>query len=165
MKRLLLSLLLLLFVGSGQGEECYRPAGTWYSATLSGYDEVPTISSAGRAQFVAYLSPDRKELYYRLLYYSLDGGKVTGAHLHLGRPGVAGGVIAPLVAKEWCKGADFGWHGELEAKSVVGPAAQGIAPRELEKLLRALDAGAVYVNLHTEKFQNGEIRGAVKAWK
>ena len=45
---------------------------------------------------------------------------------------------------------------------MVGPGGQGIAAMEFDELVRAMRAGATYVNLHTTApFQGGEIRGQV----
>ena len=44
---------------------------------------------------------------------------------------------------------------------VVGPAGQGIAAMEFGELVRAMRAGATYVNIHTTTFGGGEIRGQI----
>jgi hypothetical protein len=44
----------------------------------------------------------------------------------------------------------------------VGPAAQGIAAGEFAELVRAIKAGATYVNVHSSLFPTGEIRGQIK---
>ncbi|HEX5043685.1 MAG TPA: CHRD domain-containing protein [Candidatus Polarisedimenticolaceae bacterium] len=46
--------------------------------------------------------------------------------------------------------------------SVIGPASQGIATGEFEEMVKALQAGSAYVNVHTTSFAPGEIRGQVK---
>jgi CHRD domain len=51
--------------------------------------------------------------------------------------------------------------GVIDAADVSGPADQGIAAGELTEVIRALRAGAVYANVHTEKYRSGEIRGQV----
>jgi hypothetical protein len=49
--------------------------------------------------------------------------------------------------------------GVIVASDVVGPADQGIEPGEFDELKRAIRAKSTYVNVHTEAFPNGEIRG------
>ena len=51
--------------------------------------------------------------------------------------------------------------GTISAEQVIGPAAQGIAPGELEELLRAMAAGVTYANVHSQAFPGGEIRGQI----
>jgi hypothetical protein len=49
----------------------------------------------------------------------------------------------------------------IDMADVIGPASQGIGPSELREAVRALRKGAVYANVHTTTFGNGEIRGQV----
>ncbi|MBV9545378.1 MAG: hypothetical protein JOY61_13490, partial [Chloroflexi bacterium] len=42
---------------------------------------------------------------------------------------------------------------------VVGPAAQGIAPGEMARVIRAIQDGAAYGNVHSTMFPAGETRG------
>ena len=44
---------------------------------------------------------------------------------------------------------------------MIGPGGQGIAAGEFAELVRAMRAGATYVNIHTTAFPGGEIRGQV----
>ncbi|MBV9172569.1 MAG: hypothetical protein JOZ81_21060, partial [Chloroflexi bacterium] len=47
----------------------------------------------------------------------------------------------------------------LTAADVVGPAAQGIAPGEMARVIRAIQDGAAYGNVHSTMFPAGETRG------
>jgi hypothetical protein len=49
--------------------------------------------------------------------------------------------------------------GVITAEDVIGPTEQGIETGEFHKLLEAIDAGAAYVNVHSEAFPPGEISG------
>jgi CHRD domain len=68
-------------------------------------------------------------------------GKATAAHIHLGAKGVAGNVLIPLCTP--CTAASMG-HVKLNAME-----------------LRDVQKKATYVNVHTAKYPNGEIRGQV----
>lgn len=134
------------------------------TADLSGFEEVPTLSVAGTGRFVLDLVPGGTSLAFTLTYSGLTGD-ATAAHIHLGKPAIAGGVIAALcggVGQSDCPvGTSATISGTIDASTVVGPAAQGIEPGEFAELLGAIQAGATYVNVHTVAFPPGEIRGQI----
>ena len=132
---------------------------------LKGYEEVPAISTTGTGKFKAELDDD--EIEYELRYRDLQA-PVQQSHIHFGQFSVNGGVSVFLCSNlgngpagtPTCPGPFEGEvEGTLTQEDVVGPAVQGIAPMELEELLEAIDAGVAYVNVHSEQFPGGEIRG------
>ena len=52
--------------------------------------------------------------------------------------------------------------GTVVAADVVGPAGQGIAPGQIDELMRAMRAGVTYADLHTTQYPGGEIRGQIR---
>lgn len=138
-------------------------------ARLDGYQETPAaISTTGRGEFQAKINEDETEIEFKLSYRDLEGGAPSAAHIHLGRPGVTGGVIAFLCGggdKPVCPDPEGTVTGTIDATDVTGPAAQGIAAEEIDELIAALRAGATYVNVHTTTYPSGEIRGAVTKGK
>ena len=68
-------------------------------------------------------------------------GKATAAHIHLGAKGKAGNVLIPL-----CTPCNATAMGTVKLNSMQ---------------LRDLKKSATYVNVHTAKYANGEIRGQV----
>jgi CHRD domain len=130
-------------------------------ASLTGYKEVPAISTMASGGFTATIGSD--EIRYELRYRGLEGGPVLFAHIHLGRPATNGGVVAFL-----CGGGDKPAcpqsgtvTGVIDPADVIGPAEQGIDPGEFRELVRAIKNGSAYTNVHTEAFPTGEIRGPV----
>ena len=136
------------------------------SAELSGFQEVPPISTGGAGEFRAELNAAETELTYRL-EYSGTVGTPSMAHIHFGTPGVNGGVIAFLcggAGKPLCPAAGT-VTGTITAADVIGPADQGITNGQFSEVLRAMAEGSVYVNIHTAAYPNGEIRGQLKKLK
>lgn len=149
--------------GGGQGTPLHL------RASLRGYEETPAISTAGSGSFRAELSEDGQSLSWELGYADLEGnagGAVTGAHIHLGQRGVAGGIAVHLCGggggTAACPDPPATLSGTIGPDNVVGPSAQGLDAGELQELLRAARAGVTYVNVHTTGHPGGEIRGQIR---
>lgn len=138
-----------------------------FKADLNGYQETPqTLSTAASGEFRANVNKNETELEYELSYSDIgEFGSTLFAHIHLGRPALTGGVIAFLCGgggKPACPATSGMVTGTITAADVIGPAGQGIAAGEFAELLRAMRAGATYVNVHSTGFPGGEIRGRVR---
>jgi CHRD domain len=139
-----------------------------FRASLDGYQEVPSKSTVARGTFRARF--DDGVIKYTLSYRNLETPALF-AHIHFAQRHVNGGVIAFLCGggdKPDCPATTGTVRGVIGADDIVGPgpsmtpgADQGIEPGSLREALRALRAGAVYANLHSERFPSGEIRGQV----
>jgi len=138
-----------------------------FEARLGGFQEAPPVSTMGRGEFQARLvkTANGPALAFQLRYGDLEGGAVGAAHVHFGQRGVNGGVSAFLCGgggKPACP--DSGTTtGVIAPEDVLGPTGQGIRAGELRELLRAMRGGVAYVNVHTETFRDGEIRGQIEA--
>jgi hypothetical protein len=135
-----------------------------WSAALTGYEEVPALSTGAGGGFKAFISPDQSTVNWELRY---EAPSVTQAHLHFGQTGVNGGVSVFLctnlgngpVGTQPCPADGGVISGTFTDADVVGPAGQGIAAGELEELIAAIRAGRVYANVHTTANPAGLIRG------
>jgi hypothetical protein len=144
-------------------------------AELRGFNEVATVSSAGRGSFAAVISPDDTSIEYHLRFTGLEA-PVLMSHIHFGDHHTAGGISVwlcgtatnpgpagtPLCADPTADPTSGDVTGTLTAAQVVGPAGQGIAAGEFDELVRAIRAGVTYVNVHSTKFPTGEIRGGIR---
>ena len=134
--------------------------------SLTGYEEVPTLSTPGNGEFEARVSRFGDRIDYRLSYADTESA-VTQAHIHLGARATNGGVSAFLCTNldngpegtPACPPAPGTVEGTIEPEDVVGPANQGIAPGEFDELVAAIRADATYANVHTVDRPGGEIRG------
>lgn len=161
----LVALVAALIVAGLAGQAVADRSGRMMKARLIGYDEVPSVSSTGRGQLLARFNADESALDYTLSYQNLEGTTTAAAHIHLGQPGVNGGVSAFLCGgggKPACPPVSGSVSGTIVAADVVGPASQGIAAGELAELIAAMRHGATYANVHTDKHPSGEIRGQIK---
>jgi hypothetical protein len=109
------------------------------SANLTARAEVPkqvVKDAKATGRFVGTLNG--KKLHWKLTFSHLTGG-ATQAHIHIGASGKAGNVLISLCAP--CKSGVKG-TATLNAKA-----------------LKQLSKHLLYVNVHTAKNPNGEIRG------
>ena len=145
------------------------------SATISGFEEVGglgtgqtgAILSSGTGTLSLKVHSDAID--YTLSYSGLAAG-VTQAHIHFGKEHVAGGIMAFLCTNlgngpagtPTCPANSGTVSGTLTAASVVGPVPQNVTPGDFNALTTALDSDTAYVNIHTNTFQVGEIRGQIQ---
>lgn len=132
-----------------------------FKAVLTGYSEVPAVLTTGSGQLTIAVSSDQKSLNVTLNFSNLAGVAQT-AGFYLGLPGTVGGAVAPICGgtKPACPtAADGGVTVSLAASDILAIPAQGLAAADLTAALHALSNGAIYVNVLTDKFPNGEIRG------
>jgi len=115
-----------------------------FKAALTGGQEVPKPKApAGAGGTFTAKTVEAKSgdtFTWKLTFHGLSGAAVA-AHVHLGKKGVAGGVAVPL-----CGPCTSGMSG----KAKITPAIES-----------ALETGKAYVNVHTGKNPNGEIRGQI----
>ena len=159
-----------IFSGFLAGAVAVFPAGAAdkLDADLSGYNEVPTLSSPATADFDAKISRDETMIEYELTYSGFTTN-VQQAHLHLGRRAVNGGIMVFICSNlgngpagtPACPLFAGTVSGTWTAANVVGPTAQGIAPGEFAEVIQAIRAGAAYANVHSLAFPAGEIRDQV----
>jgi hypothetical protein len=172
--RVRLAVVVAVLGAAGIGTAAIAHDRSRFAANLTGYEEVPTLSTQGVGSFQASINRGRDEIRYTLSYRGpfdavAAGGTVTQAHIHLGARAVNGGVVAFL-----CSNLGNGPAGTpacpLEgsvsgtitpAQVGAGAADQGITAGEFGELVRALRAGAAYANVHTTTKAGGEIRGQI----
>ncbi len=144
--------------------------GDRIEARLKGFAEVPAVSSAASGRFRARIDGASQTLSYELSYSGLEDS-VRMAHIHFGQHGVNGGIMvwlcqtpafpSPVASTPLCpQSGTVSWT--VSAADVIGPSGQGIAATEFAEMVKAIDAGAAYANVHTNKFPGGEIRGQLR---
>ena len=125
----------------GKGPETFK-----VGAKLTLKAEVPKAAGAPAAAagvFTATVKENGKTrtVTWKLIYTHLSGAGFA-AHIHKGAPGKAGPVIVSL-----CGPCHSGQTGTAHVTDAIA---------------KAIEHGATYVNVHTKKNPNGEIRGQVK---
>jgi len=138
------------------------PKGNLKSKRMSGYLEVPSVSTSGKGTIEARIR-NGSRIEYKLTYSGLSS-TASAAHIHFAQPSVNGGVVAFLCGgggKPACPATMGSVSGTIVPADVIGPAGQGIGPGEFAELAAAMKAGFTYANVHTASFTAGEIRGQI----
>jgi CHRD domain len=141
----------------------------YLSADLLSLNQVPAVFANSHGNFRAKINEDGSISF--VLSYEGMSSQVTQAHIHFGASKTNGGVMVFLCGgpKPACPASGM-VTGTISAADVsVLPATngdsvipQGIAPGDLAGLLTAIRTGNAYVNVHTEVFPSGEIRGQIQ---
>jgi hypothetical protein len=139
---------------------------------LVGFEEVPSVSTSGRGEFRARINKAETAITYSLTYSDLEGA-VQQSHIHLGQPGVNGGISVFLCTNlgngpagtQPCPAPPATITGTITAADVspniastAAARTQGLDTGEFGEFLRAVRAGATYVNVHSTKWPGGEVR-------
>jgi hypothetical protein len=146
-------------------------------ATLIG-----AISTPASGKFVAEIDEKGQKIHYKLSYKNLRGA-VTQGHIHFGQRHTVGGIVVWLCQGQittdppgvpapaavaaltpLCPRPEGTVEGTITPDQVLVQAPQGFAEGDdpagdFDELVRAILAGAAYVNVHSSRFGPGEIRG------
>jgi hypothetical protein len=146
-------------------------SGKHFSAVLTGDNEVPPVNTDATGKIKLFANPQQSTLDYQLSISDLNG-VITGAHIHKGSIGTNGPVVATLKtgntfagASASTSGTDGGGStstsvsGTITSADLKGP----LAGKQITDLIRLIEDGKAYVNVHTHQNSNGEIRGQLKS--
>ena len=141
------------------------PGSQNFQAELTGFQETPAVSTNAVGEFRARLSDDGTTLHYVFTYTGLEGGNSLFAHVHFGERAQAGGVSFFLCGGSTkpapCPNGSGTVEGDVSAADVIGPTGQGIDPGQFDEIVRAMELGQAYANIHTTRWPAGEIRGQI----
>lgn len=183
---------LIMFVGIAAAQNSAKDAleqQPIFSASLSGFNEVifvagtagpplvapalrGAISTPATGRFTAIFDPSNA-IQYELSYEGLVA-PVTQAHIHFGQRHTVGGIIVWLCETTGTQApaavaaltpecpAQGTVAGTITPAQVLSQDAQGFAAGDFDELVRAIRNRAAYVNVHSEKFGAGEIRGQIR---
>jgi hypothetical protein len=145
------------------------------AGNLTGYQEVPAVSTGASARFRAEVSKGGDSIDWTLSYSGLEG-TAQQSHIHFGNVGVNGGISVFLCTNlgngpagtQACPQSGT-ISGTITAADVspnipatAAARTQGINTGEFDELARAIDAGSAYANVHSSTWPGGEIRAQLK---
>ncbi|MFL6346222.1 MAG: CHRD domain-containing protein [Nitrososphaeraceae archaeon] len=141
----------LVTLSHAQGEQKF-------TAKMTGKEEVPPhdTKATGNAEFT--LSSDGKTMSYKVDVMNID--KVTMAHIHQGKVGENGPPVVWLFnSSSNPTGPMNGMlsQGKVTSSDLVGP----LKGKQMSDLVKLINDGQAYANVHTEPNPKGEIRGQI----
>lgn len=153
LSRILICLVTVMFAAPA-----FAAAKGSFRAKLTGGEVVPAVKTGARGETVFHLSKDGKELSYKLTVKDIEN--VSAAHIHMGGKGKNGPPVAGLFAGPKKEGKFKGVlaEGTITEKELMG----ALAGRSVHDLVEMIKAGDAYVNVHTDAYPDGEIRGQIK---
>lgn len=136
-----------------------------FIAGLTGAAEIPPRQTDASGAVAVSLNPDGTSLHYRLSVSDIQD--VTAAHLHIGLPDENGPIVVPLLGQgapgdnaTLPEGVADGViaEGDIAVTDLTGP----LTGTPLLVLMELLRSGAIYANVHTSLYPEGEIRGQMR---
>jgi hypothetical protein len=141
-------------------------------ASLTGYQEVPSVNSNAAGEFEARIAADGNSFTYTLAYDGLQADVVM-SHIHFAQKSVNGPIIVWLCGTtaqpgpsgtQTCPGRSGVIRGTVTSANVLAsPATQQLAAGDLASLVEAMRTGSAYVNIHSTVSPGGEMRGQIGA--
>jgi plastocyanin len=134
-----------------------------FVANLSGDQEVSPVETQGLGQAIFHLSEDGAALTYKITISNVEN--ITMSHIHIAPAGQDGPPIVWLYPDEppsvLIPGVFNGIlaEGTITESDLIGD----LAGQQLSSLLQTIEAGNAYVNVHTELYPGGEVRGQIMA--
>jgi hypothetical protein len=141
----------LVTLSHAQGEQKF-------TAKMTGKEEVPPhdTKATGTAEFT--LSADGKTMSYKVDVMNID--KVTVAHIHQGKPGENGPPVVWLFNSSSNPTGPMNGklsEGKITSNDLVGP----LKGKQISDLVKLINDGNAYANVHTQQNPKGEIRGQI----
>ncbi len=141
-----------------------------FDERLTGYEEVPALSTPGNGSFRVFVDKSAQEIQWRLRFGDLETN-TTQAHIHFENVTNSGPIVAFLCTNlgngpagtQACPVAGGTITGTIRPADIVNDAApNGIAAGEFNEVVDAMRAGRIYVNVHSTGHPAGEIRAQLE---
>lgn len=126
-----------------------------FSTPLTGMEEVPPVNTNSTG--IALFELVKDNINFKVNVTNLDN--IKGAHIHTGEFGQNGEVIVslykPATPMDVVNGSLV--EGKINAVDLQG----ALKGKTVNDLVQLMNNTKTYVNIHTEQYPNGEIRGQI----
>ena len=126
------------------------------TARLNGGEETPILNTGAVGTAEVSVDAVNQEITVTLRVFNIPT-PTTAGHIHAGPAGIAGPVVVNFPEAIIGRTGDFAVSFRLGPGQFVARPAIGI--NSMEDAIQAIRNGNAYVNIHTQQFPAGEIRG------
>jgi hypothetical protein len=131
-------------------------------ATLNGGEETPILNTGAVGTVEVSVDVPNQEILVTLRVFNIPT-PTTAGHIHIGPVGIAGPVVINFPEALVGRTGDFAMNFRVGPAQFVARPAIGI--NSMEDAMQAILLGNSYVNIHTQQFPGGEIRGQLNRLK
>jgi hypothetical protein len=126
-----------------------------FSTPLTGMEEVPPVNTNSTG--IALFELVNNNINFKVNVTSLDN--IKAAHIHSGEFGQNGDIVVTLFQSATPTDVLNGTlvEGKVAAGDLQGP----LKGKNINDLVQLINNTKTYVNIHTEQYPNGEIRGQI----
>ena len=125
-----------------------------FTTHLSGDNEVPSRETNATGEAIVRISKDESMIYFKIIVANIEN--VRASHFHKALPGENGGVVVGLFLGPKKEGR---FDGILSEGYVTAESFAEDGENNLAMLIQDIRSGDIYVNVHTDKYPPGELRG------
>ena len=145
------------------------PPGFRFRAVLTGFEEVPAVSTSASGELNLVLGDDGVTINYTLNFSGLSSAVQQG-HIHFAQASVNGPIIIWLCGTTALPGPagtptcpqSGSVSGVITSSAILAsPTTQQLAAGDMARVIRLLRASSGYANVHTANSPGGEIRGQI----
>lgn len=144
---------------SGTSSSGMQAGARTFKATMDSASEVPQPKGPVSATGTATFDVEGQTIKYTVEARGLSS-PFTAAHIHVGDPGTAGPVVAPLSMTD-SGGGNASGSGTIDGSAIKGKNPDG-SPMSMQDVAALLASGKAYVNVHTQNNKPGELRGQIQ---
>ena len=132
-----------------------QPPGEMFAAsTMTGAAQRPTPNPSAVTGTATFEVLNGNSIRYSIRVNSMS--EITAAHIHGGTPNVAGPIFVTLLSRTTPSGP---LTGSIAEGTITSAGIQ--AALTVEGLLTLMRGGQLYVDVHSSRYQDGEIRGQI----
>ena len=132
------------------------------TANLNGGEETPILNTGAVGTAEVIVDETNQEFTVTLRVFNIPT-PTTAGHIHIGAAGIAGPVVINFPDAIVGRTGDFAMTFRVGPNQFVARPAIGI--NTVQDAIQAIVNGNSYVNIHTQQFPAGEIRGQLAVVK